>query len=142
MTLPTNTFTTWLKDPHLGDWWHAHTLFLYTPPADWPLMWAYVGFTAACWILGIALAFLKIHANLKTTLARFLWANALIGPLLWFFRYERLPLMGMDIWRLIQFICDVVWIVLIIRYIRTTHRKTKVKEQVTAYKNRFLPTQK
>lgn len=105
-------------------------------------MWGYVGFIGLCWLVGIGGNFLPIHRSLKSRILSLAWTNAILGIFLFFFRFEGIPLLGMDIWRLLQEILTVVWIISIIRYSRTHLKHELMSEKVTSYRQKFLPKAK
>lgn len=105
-------------------------------------MWVYVGF-AGVQAVGIPLTyFLPIHASLKARIYQLFWTNVILSPILFFFRFEGVPLFGMDVWRTLQELATVIWIGYIVYYVRTGLRQELLTEAVHAYKGRYLPKAK
>lgn len=125
-----NSFITWLS---LKD------AFSLTPPFVWAAQWYFVGFLGLCLLIGIAVYFLPIHPSLKGRVASVAWFNVVLGPFLFFFRYQRIPLLGMNIWIVLEIIATIAWIGLIIYYARTSLRKQLFSEQAEAYQKKYLP---
>ena len=128
---------------HVGPYWSPVGLVNMTPPAVWTFQWVYVGLIGACVLGGIAMIFVKkLRAGLRERISSFCWNNAVIGLILFFFRYERIPLLGMDGWRFIQELGMIVWIVFIVQYYRIAIPQQNLKEQVAAHKSKYLPKPK
>jgi hypothetical protein len=120
-------------------WWSPSGYFIATPAASWPFRWVYAGIVIALLVAGIVLLFLRIRPILKGKLLSFFWTNALIGLVLYFFRDQRIPFLGMDIWRLLHEIGMIVWINNIIWYSRTGLQKVKLHEKVAERREKYLP---
>ncbi|MEI6477372.1 MAG: hypothetical protein WCO52_00025 [bacterium] len=135
-------FSTALTSSALAHWFKNSDILQITPRLPWKLMWGYVGFVAVCWVGGIAISFLKVHPQLKERIATFFWTNAILGVFLFFFRFQYLPILGMDAIRLIQEISAVVWIGFLIRYWRTDLTQVIKQEKVIEYKQKYLPKAK
>lgn len=128
-----NTFITWFN---------PQGLLQVTPPKEWRFMYVYIGIIAFCAVAGIIVAFLRIHPELKSRIASFLWTNAIFGLVLFFFRYERIPYLGMDILRTIHEISIILWIGYLIWYSMTGFKQELLADKVTAHKAKYLPKQK
>jgi len=137
-----NKFTTWLTTLPLKEWFEMRNLFSFLPPVDWHFKWVYAGLIYACFAGAIIINFFRIHPFIKERLAKFLWTNALIGGLLFFFRYQRIPFLGMDIWRTIQEISIVIWIYSIVHYRKNKLSKEILEQRVHEYRNKYLPKAK
>lgn len=141
MVMSWNEFTTWLKS--LQQYWNPATLFDLVPADTWYFMWVYVGLTGLCLLIGILLPFLKkIRPSLKQRISQLVWTNFWLGLILFFFRYQRIPILGMDIWRTAQEICLFFWIIYLFRFSRTVIKKESVQEQIEERRNRYLPQPK
>lgn len=120
--------------------WQPHELVLIRPPFLWELMWWYVGFIALCALGGISLLFLSnVHPALKSRLSSFCWTNVTIGVILFFFRYYRIPYLGMDILRLLQEVSALVWLGYLVWYSQTGFKHQLIQEKVADHKARYLP---
>jgi len=92
---------------------------------------------------GLVSLFVKrIPEGLRRRFNALCWNNLVIGLILFFFRYQRIPLLGMDIWRFVQEIVLIVWLVIIFRYWRRQLPKERFSEQVIAHKQKYLPKKK
>jgi uncharacterized membrane protein len=143
MTHAWSTFTTWFGNLAIWQWWSPAGLFLGTPGETWKFQWSYVALVSACFIGGIILTFWKQgHPYLKSSLSRLLWSNFWLGLFLFFFRFQRIPILGMDIWRFIQEIAMIAWLVVMARTYSKQRPQEVLQEKVAAYKNRYLPKPK
>jgi glucan phosphoethanolaminetransferase (alkaline phosphatase superfamily) len=124
---------------HLDKWLSFSTLFDMTPPAHWPLQWAYLTFIILSIVIGVILILLPIHTGTKQRLSNVLLSNGMIGFILFFFRFQQIPLLGMNIFRLIQEIVFVVWLLVIFRYARTHIPKERLAEKIAERRNKYLP---
>lgn len=102
-------------------------------------MWVYVAFVLVCLVGGIASLILPMHKEIRDRVANMLWTNVLIGAALFFFRYQQVPVFGTDVWRTIQLITFVIWVITIIRFVRSDYRDNRKVEKVAEYKNKYLP---
>ena len=124
-------------------WYPLKSLFSVYPPEHWKFMWAYVALIGICFLAAIALIFLKkIHPSLRSRLSNLAWTNVLLGIMLFFFRFERIPLLGMDLWRLVQEVSILAWLASIWYYWRHGFRAERLADQVVAYKEKYLPRPK
>jgi hypothetical protein len=132
----------WLAT-HVGPYWSPAGLVNMTPPAVWVFQWAYLGLIITCLVAAVAMLFAKrLRPGLRERISSFGWYNAVIGTILFFFRYQRIPLLGMDGWRFLQEIGMIVWLILIIRYARVAIPQQSLAEQVVAHKAKYLPKPK
>jgi len=128
---------------HVGPYWSPAGLFSMTPPAVWTFQWVYVGIIGACVVGGIAMLFAKkLRPGLRERISSFCWNNVVIGVILFFFRYQQIPLLGMDLWRFIQEIGMVVWLFFIYQYWTLAIPQETLAEQIVAHKNKYLPKPK
>ena len=132
-------FTTWLSAHHVTDWFSG--LVAIVPPATWKFEYAYLALVIICLVGGIAVQFLKIRSSLKGKISQLLWTNFTIGIFLFAFRLGGIPAFGMDIWRFIQEVALIPWIISIVIFYRRNYKKEIVAEKVSEYKNKFLPKQ-
>jgi len=109
------------------------------PPATWAWRWFYVGVIGAFLVGGIVIIFLKIRPTVKARISNLCWTNVVLGLLLYFFRDQRVPYVGMDIFRFFQEIGMVIWINTIIWYARNQIPKEKLAEAVTERRTKYLP---
>lgn len=122
--------------------WSPVGLFDYTPPDLWRFRDLYLFFIAFCLIAALALSFLRIPRSLKEKLSPFFWTNTILGFILFFFRYAQVPLFGMDIWRFLQELGIVTWLVMIVRFSRKHLGEESLAEKVEDYRNKYLPKAK
>ncbi|MBU6389340.1 hypothetical protein KGQ71_02380 [Patescibacteria group bacterium] len=114
-----------------------------TPAPIWKYQWEYVGVLGILLVLGITLLFLKkIRPALRESLSNFAWTNLVLGVIIFFFRYQQIPLLGMDLWRFLQEVEMVIWLIVILRYRVVVYPQEKLEEKVISYKSRFLPKPK
>lgn len=113
-----------------------------TPPPHWQYYWAYVALVIGCLLLGVIVGFSKIHPQIKSRLLVLLWVNGILGLLLWWVRLLQIPIIGMDLWRFLQELGIVIWILWIVFYVRRHYPKIKLKEQTIAYREKYLPKKK
>ena len=66
----------------------------------------------------------------------------LIGVVLFFFSYERIPLFGSRAWYLVWFIATVWWAVWIHRYVKREIPRQKKRAQEVRERNKYLPAKK
>jgi hypothetical protein len=136
---------------HIANWfttvinpyWSPANLFAFTPPEAWYFERVYVVLTGLCLIAGITLLFIRtIRPGLRERFLSFSWTNFTLGLILFFFRYERIPLLGMDVWRFVQEVAMIIWIVLIYRYWQVKIPAERLAERVIAHKEKYLPKPK
>ena len=129
-------FTTWITN------WFNQLISL-TPAISWKYQWVYGGLLIVFLLVGIGLIFWKkLYPTLKHQLSAMVWFNFFLGAILFFFRYQRIPLLGMDLWRFIQEIEIVIWILLILRYRLVKYPKEMISQKVVSYKSKYLPKAK
>jgi hypothetical protein len=127
---------------HLDKWLSFTTLLDVTPPVLWPLQRAYLAFVTLSIIVALVLLFLPVHTASKQRLGTLLWTNGAIGIVLFFFRYQQIPLLGMNLWRLIQEIVFVAWLLFILRFMRKQIPADRFTEKVIERRNKYLPKPK
>ncbi|MBI5369649.1 hypothetical protein HZA85_00435 [Candidatus Uhrbacteria bacterium] len=66
----------------------------------------------------------------------------LLGVLLYFFSFERIPMLGARFWYLFWVIGAIVWIIFLVRYARVTLPQRQQRDQERAQLRRYLPTKK
>lgn len=119
--------------------WNPAGLLEVTPPLTWAWQWYYIAFLVFCALLLTAAYYSRLPALLAKPLRRIAFNNLWIGLLLLFFRLERVPVLGMDVWRIIQECAIVTLLVLTFLHFRKNHPKNVLSARVEAYRNRFLP---
>jgi hypothetical protein len=134
--------TNWFSGLSVEEIFSFKNLTSMTPPFEWKFMWIYVGILIFFWIGSIVSAFIKVHPSLKSRLSAFFWTYALLGSLLFVFRYFGIPLLGMDVWRTILEISAVVWAVSIVRYALRGLRQEKLAEKIEERRTKYLPKPK
>lgn len=112
------------------------------PPFEWNFLWLYVGLLGLFLIAGIVLAFIKMDSAYKNRWLNFLFGNVGIGILLYFFRDQRLPYLGMDLIRVLHEIGILVWLNSVIWYARTTYREQQLQHIAIDRKSKYLPKAK
>jgi hypothetical protein len=124
--------------------WQPHNLLLVTPPAQWPLMGGYVGFIGSTILIIIVLLVLgkRGNPNLKRRIRNWAITQLLIGGILFFFRYYRVPYLGMDIFRTIQELLALVWLGFIVVYAYKVLPLEILQEHVEARRKKYLPESK
>ena len=106
-------------------------------------MWAYLTFLGIFLLAGLVLLFLrKIDADVRRSLLGLSWTITTTGALLFFFRYQQIPYLGMDVFRTLLEALAIVWLGLIIRSARKTIPQKKLDEAVRARKEKYLPKAK
>jgi hypothetical protein len=126
----------------LANWWSPKNLLLVTPSETWPLRWFYLGLLALLFIVGMVTLFLKIRPSVKGRIQNLIWVNFFLGMVLYFFRDQRIPFIGMDILRFIQELALIFWINGIVLFARTQVPKETIAEKVAARKSKYLPKSK
>ena len=119
--------------------WNPAGIIQIVPPLLWPWEWYYVGLLGLC-ALVVGFSFLpRLPKLLAHPLRKVLFNNFWAGILLLFLRTERVPILGMDIWRLAQECAIVISVFLIVRHFRATHPHLVLRARVEEYRTRFLP---
>ncbi len=126
----------------LPRWWSPTGLIQVNPSNAWAFRWVYVGLIAVLLLTGIATLFLKIRPSIKSRIQSLCWTNVFIGIVLYFFRDQRIPYLGMDLIRFIQEITLIFWINSIVLFSRTGLQKELVLEKVQERRNKYLPRQR
>jgi hypothetical protein len=136
------TLTNWFSGLSAEEIFSFKNLTSMTPPFEWKFMWIYASLLIFFWIGSIVSTFIKVHPSLKSRLSAFFWTYALLGSLLFVFRYFGIPLLGMDLWRTILEISAVVWAVSIVRYALKGLRQEKLAEKIEERRTKYLPKPK
>jgi hypothetical protein len=112
------------------------------PPVVWYFQWLYLGLVLLFLLAGIVLLFVRMNTEYKNRWLNFLFGNVAIGILLYFFRDQRLPYLGMDLLRGIHEIGILVWLNSVIFYYRTTYKKEQMQQIAIDRKSKYLPKAK
>lgn len=125
------------------DWsklWSTNSAFQTTPPIQWHYMWFYVGFAILYLLLGIWFLFRRgIYPPYRGLLLNFFWTNAILSGILFFMRYERVPLLGMDFLRTLHIASILVWVAFIGYYRLTAYNRDKMAILIEERRNKYLP---
>lgn len=133
-----------LQNNNLTALWQPAELLMVRPPKNWELMWGYITFIALFTITAIALLFLKkkVAPVLYAQLSTLSWTVAILGGLLFFFRYVRIPYLGTDIVRTILEVSAVIWLI----WISISYKKLvpvmKQAELIEERRTKYLPKPK
>lgn len=127
----TFTFSTWIKN-----------LVDVVPPSDWHFRALYVGMLALFLVVGVIIAFLRIPGEYKGRWLNFLFGNLAIGLVIYFFRTQRIPYLGMDLIRFLSEVGMLVWLNNVIWYGRTMYRHQKLQQVVVDRRSKYLPKPK
>ncbi|HSI20183.1 MAG TPA: hypothetical protein VLA04_00520 [Verrucomicrobiae bacterium] len=126
----------------LPKWWSPNGLIQVSPGRAWEFRWVYVALIALLFVAGIATLFLKIRPSVKSRIQSLCWTNVFIGIVLYFFRDQRIPYLGMDLIRFIHEICLIFWINSIVYFARTGLQQELVLEKIQERRNKYLPKQR
>ena len=138
-----NSTINWFKDIPWSSFWSKNTAFSTFPPVKWEYMWFYIGFAILCYVLLVILLFIKkMDLELKARINSFLTTNVWLCILFGFFRYQRIPLLGMDFVRTIQLIANIFWIISIIRFKKVFLPQIKLQQKIEDRKSKYLPKSK
>lgn len=134
----------WFSNINWQVWWQPKELLMATPPVRWELMWGYVGFLGFSLLVLIAVTVFrkKLHPNLRNRLQNWALTQVSLGIALMFFRYYRIPYLGMDLWRALQEISALAWLIWIVAYARTALPLELIKETAIARREKYLPKAK
>jgi len=135
---------TWFSTINWQIFWQPERLFLVKPPADWPLEWWYIALIALNLVLALtSLIFGKrLHPRLREAMSVFGWSNLIVMGILYFFRVQRIPYLGMDLIRTIHELSILIWGIFLVRGMRSTITKQKTQELVEARRSKYLPKPK
>lgn len=119
-------------------------LFQVRPPFAWELRPLYFSFLVALLVIGLVTPFLYkwLRDEVRKPIVSVAWTNFCIGFVLYFLRDSRVPVLGMDIWRLVQYIGLGIWLIFYIRHLRLTVAPLTLSEEVQARKQKYLPKAK
>lgn len=133
----------WFKAIPWDSFWSSKTAFSVFPPAEWNFKWYYLSFAAICYLLLVILLFFKkINPEVKARVNSFLVTNTWLCLFLGFFRYQRIPIIGMDFVRTIQIIIDIIWIISIVRFKKVILPQIALSQKVEERRNKYLPKPK
>jgi hypothetical protein len=127
---------------HITPYWSFTQLFNSTPPYRWPWMYIYLGLLIFFFLAIILIAFLHLREGLKKRFYPYLITNLVLGLVIFFFREQRVPILGMDIWRLLQELEMIIWIPFILIYILKGRPKEILGEKVEQRRQKYLPKKK
>jgi len=137
-----NNFTTWLTHTKLWIWWNPQNLTQTTPSFYWDYMKVYAVIVCIFFVGAIVSIFWPKFKPVRDRLALYFWTNAVLSLILFFFRYQDIPVLGMDIFRLIQEITAVIWLFLIIRFAIKAYPAHQLSLKVEERRNKYLPKAK
>jgi len=128
----TFTFSAWAKD-----------LVQPVPADQWYFMGLFVLLLILLFIGALAILFWKkAHTPLRSRLINFFWGNLVLGLVIFFFRYERIPYLGATGIRALYELGILIWLNNIIWYRRTGMSKELTEQAVAARKAKYLPKAK
>ncbi len=133
-----------LQKYNLTALWQPAELLMARPPKQWELMWAYVTFVGIFAISAVALLFLrkKLSVELHTQLSSLSWTVAILGTILFFFRYVRIPYLGTDLLRLILELAALIWLGYIVVSLKRAAPVAKLANLVEERREKYLPKPK
>jgi hypothetical protein len=132
-------FTATISHLPIWNWWNPAQFLLATPPAAWLFEKADLALVIILFVIAIVALVPRIPSGLRSRLLSFGWYNFLIAGILFLTRWQRIPVLGMDLWRFLHEIIMIIWVITIIRY-QVLHRpKEDLQAKVQAYRERFLP---
>ena len=123
----------------LWTYWSPTELLNTVPPSLWLWMPYFLALLALLLIGALLSLALRLPSTLNHRLGSLFWNNLWIGILLFFFRYQHVPILGMDIWRLVQEIAIVIWIFIIVISFRRNYPMEKLAKKVADYRSKYLP---
>jgi hypothetical protein len=132
------------SDITLSAFTQPNELFQSRPSFVWELKPLYMVFLAILLLAGIVTPFLKkwLRDEVRKPIVQTAWTHFFIGIVLFYLRDSRVPVLGMDIWRVIQYIALIVWFVLYVTHLRTTVKTISLKEEVALRREKYLPKPK
>lgn len=114
------------------------------PPVEWPLMWFYIGFNVL--LLAIAIASLFpwkfLRPATQARISSLAWTNIFISLVILPFRLGGVPLLGMDLWRVLQEVSAVLWVAAIVGLHLKENKAYRTKAAVAEYQDKYLPKPK
>jgi hypothetical protein len=121
--------------------WSLPGLLALQPPLQWHHMWYYIAFLGICLVGLLSLLIFRkyIRANLINRLSSLFLTNLVLGGILYFFRIQQIPILGMDVWRFFQECATVIWIFSIVRFYLRDYRHELTQEKIAARRNKYLP---
>jgi hypothetical protein len=128
------------------DWYNStgilnfSTLFAVQPPEEWKYQWVYAGWLVLfTLVLMVSIVWRRTNSEIRFRLVNFCFTQVLTGLFLAFFRYQGIPLLGMDAWRFFQIVWWLVWAILFASYLLRTYPRIRLAEKVANQKNKYLP---
>ena len=137
-----SSLTSFAEKTHLSAILSPSDLVSFLPPEQWNFEKVYFGFLALNLLVAIAIFFVRLHPALKERVSQLCWTMFIVGSILSFFRLQRIPLLGMDLWRTILEVVGLVWVILIIRYFNTGHKKELLNIELEKRRTKYLPRKK
>jgi hypothetical protein len=123
--------------------WDYRTAFLSRPLPTWPFMEGYVAFLVILFLAGIVVLLRRrLYAPYRSVLLQFFWTNLFLATLLFFFRWQRIPIFGMDFLRTAHFLFMLGWVALILKYRLTAYRRDRLMILVEERRQKYLPRPK
>lgn len=133
-----------LQNNNLTALWQPAELLMVRPPKQWELMWAYIAFVAIFAVVAVALLFVKnrVTEPVKSQLSTLAWTVTILGPILFFFRYVRVPYLGTDLLRFLLELSVIGWLTWILVGIKKRAPEVKLNSLVQERKEKYLPKAK
>jgi hypothetical protein len=120
-------------------------LWAIRPSAEWATLPLFSSFVIVSLLVAIvcSLPIRSIPAWLKMQLASWGWTSAVVGGILWFFRFGQVPYLGMEGWLYLWFLAAIIWLIVLAGF-TVYHQRHQVQETAAteAYKAQFLPKPK
>ena len=91
---------------------------------------------------GIITLFRPKYEPVRERFSVFFWTNAILGLILFFFRYQDIPLLGMDFFRFTLEVTAAIWLFFITRFSLQVYPQKKLEDQIAERKNKYLPKAK
>jgi hypothetical protein len=84
----------------------------------------------------------RLHPHYRNMVLGFASTNLILGATLAFFRYQRVPLLGMDALRSLHLLSMIIWLPFILKFRLFKVKKINLEEKVRERKNKYLPKPK
>ena len=126
----------------LWQFWAPQDLLNTVPPPLWPWMPEYLAVLILLLIGAVLSLAVRMPGRLNERLGALCWNNLWLGALLFFFRYQHVPILGMDIWRFLQELVIIIWLYRIVRNFLRTYPQQRLAERVAEYRGKYLPKPK
>lgn len=125
------------------DIFNPETSIAVVPTTEWPFAIVYMLFIVLCLAGVIVFTFIKkLDEQIRLKWSTFFWTNLILSGILFFLRYQTIPLLGMDILRTIQLFADIIWVILILKYSLIDHKRILIAQKVQEHKEKYLPKAK